>query len=142
LEISFFSEDTNFHLPNSEVVADWIHSSVLAEQFSLQSLNIVFCSDDYLLEVNKTYLQHDYYTDIITFDNSESDSVIEGDIFISIDRVRENATLFSVPFFDELCRVIIHGILHLMNYDDHSDVDRSVIRMKEDHYLALRTFSS
>ena len=100
-------------------------------------LNYIFCSDDYLLEINKQYLDHDYYTDIITFDNSEEEGKIEGDIYVSVDRVKENAIEFGANFETELRRVLIHGLLHLMNYTDTSEELKAQMRAKEDECLLI-----
>src|ERR1700759_1099644 len=116
--ISFFEEDIKFKLKDKTLVRKWITETILAEGFQLSELNYIFCSDSYLLQINRQYLDHDTYTDIITFDNSETERVITGDIFISIDRVRENALKFSITETDELHRVIIHGALHLLGYTD------------------------
>ena len=100
-------------------------------------ISIIFCSDNYILDVNQQYLQHDYFTDIITFDYCEGDR-LSGDLFISIDSVRENAVEYGTEFEDELNRVIVHGILHLIGYDDHSEDDIAEMRTKENYYLSLR----
>ena len=100
-------------------------------------VSIIFCSDNYILNVNQEYLQHDYFTDIITFDYCEGDR-ISGDLFISVDSVRENAIEYGTEFKDELNRVIVHGILHLIGYDDHNEEDIKMMRQKEDYYLSLR----
>ena len=103
----------------------------------LGNINIIFCSDDYILDVNMKYLQHDYFTDIITFDYCEKD-FLSGDLFISIDSVRENALYYGTEFADELNRVMVHGLLHLIGYDDHSEEDIKMMRYKENYYLELR----
>ena len=100
-------------------------------------MNYVFCSDEYLLEINKQYLDHDYFTDIITFDNSEEDNQLEGDIYISVDRVRENAATFHTDFDTEMRRVLIHGLLHLAGYEDSSEALKTAMRAKEDEYLRV-----
>ena len=99
---------------------------------------MIFCSDEYLLDVNRKYLNHDYYTDIITFDYCEG-PVLSGDLFISVDSVRENASVYGTEFADELNRVIVHGLLHLMGYDDHTEDDIATMRAKENYYLSQRT---
>ncbi|WP_236652834.1 rRNA maturation RNase YbeY [Chitinophaga vietnamensis] len=101
----------------------------------LKSLHYVFCSDEYLLEINKQFLQHDTYTDIVTFEMSEDPEVTEGEIYISVDRVEENAAKFGVPAYQELHRVIFHGALHLCGYKDKSKKDQELMRAKEDEYL-------
>ena len=137
--ITYFSEQIPFRFPNKRRVSAWIRSAIASEACVLEQLNIVFCSDDYLLQMNREYLQHDYFTDIITFNQSDSPQRMEGDIFISIDRIRENAAIYSVPFLHELHRVIIHGILHLVGYTDDTDEKRREMREKESFYLALLT---
>lgn len=101
-------------------------------------INVIFCSDQYLLQLNKGYLKHDYFTDILTFDLSEGAGPLEGDLFISIPRIRENAKLLKVDFSQELHRVIVHGVLHLMGYSDKKSADKARMREKEDAYLSLR----
>ena len=108
-----------------------------SEMRRLGAINIIFCSDNYILDVNMKYLQHDYFTDIITFDYCEKD-VLSGDLFISIDSVRENAQFYGTEFADELNRVMVHGVLHLIGYDDHSEADIAEMRRKENYYLDMR----
>ena len=133
--LNFFSEDIDFSLPNPVKTKKWIRNSSKSEGYEISDLNYIFCSDDYLLEINKQYLDHDYYTDIITFDNSEEDNILEGDIYVSIDRIRENAETFHADFNTELRRVLIHGLLHLTGYEDSTDELKSIMRAKEDEYL-------
>jgi rRNA maturation RNase YbeY len=123
-------------------VRQWVTQTIVAEGFSLQELTYVFCSDEYLLQINKQYLDHDTYTDIITFDNSEEKGKITGDIFISIPRIKENAATFNVTETDELHRVIIHGALHLLGYPDKSPAAKKKMTEKEDYYLAKRSLNS
>ncbi len=104
---------------------------------TLGDISIIFCSDNYILDVNIRYLHHDYFTDVITFDYCEGNK-LSGDLFISIDSVRENAIEFGTEFDEELHRVIVHGLLHLIGYDDHTPEDQRVMRSKEDYYLGLR----
>lgn len=134
--IQFFIEDVDFKVPQPRKTKSWLQSIIKAEGFTLNQLNYIFCSDEYLLNVNRQYLEHDFYTDIITFDNSEEEAVVEGDIFISIDRVKDNAQELNKPFEEELLRVLAHGILHLVGYDDHEDEQEHEMRAKEDFYLA------
>lgn len=136
--IHFFSEDIAFTLKNKTAVRSWITKTISLEKKKLKELSLIFCSDEYLLAVNRQYLQHDTYTDIITFDYSESDT-IAGDIFISIERIKENAARLQLSETDELHRVIIHGVLHLLGYKDKSPAEKSLMTAKEDHYLAQRT---
>jgi rRNA maturation RNase YbeY len=135
--ISFFFEDTLFDLPPQTVLEEWIADIIIQEGKTLKHINYIFCSDTYLLKINQEYLAHDYYTDIITFDSSNSIDVIEGDIFVSTDRVRENALTLGHSFFAELNRVLVHGVLHLLGYDDSSPDLQILMRVKEDSYLSL-----
>ena len=136
--IHFFYEDCGeFKLTDPEKVADWLKQIVDSNRCSLASLNYIFCNDEYLHEINLNYLQHDTYTDIITFDNSEEASVIEGDIYVSVDRIQENALLHNTTFFSELHRVIAHGALHLIGYNDKSEEEKLEMRKKEEACLSL-----
>jgi probable rRNA maturation factor len=139
-QIEFFSEDIDFSLTNPDKVSDWIASVIENNGQELVSLTFVFCSDDYLHDMNVTYLDHDTLTDIITFDNADEEGIIEGDIFISIDRVKDNATTIGTTFTDELHRVIIHGVLHLLGYEDKSNEAQALMRKQEDSCLSLRNF--
>jgi rRNA maturation RNase YbeY len=138
--ISFFEEDISFKLKNKTQVRQWVTDTIIAEGFKLKELNYIFCSDAYLLEINKQYLDHDTYTDIVTFDNSEEEGKIVSDIFISIERIRENAIKYNVSETTELHRVIIHGALHLLGYKDKLPADKQKMTQKEDFYLSKRTF--
>jgi rRNA maturation RNase YbeY len=140
--ISFFEEDINFKLKDKAKVRQWITDTIIAEGYKLKELNYIFCSDAYLLEINRQYLDHDTYTDIVTFDNSEEEGKIVSDIFISIERIRENAAKFNVTEINELHRVIIHGALHLLGYKDKSPADKQKMTQKEDFYLSKRIFIS
>ena len=135
--VSYFTEDTNFAFKEKRITAKWLKFVAASEAKKLGDIGIIFCSDNYILEVNIKYLQHDYYTDIITFDYCEGDT-LSGDLFISVDSVRENAAFYGVEFPVELNRVIVHGLLHLIGYDDHADEDIAVMRAKENYYLSLR----
>jgi len=136
--VNFFEEDISYKLKNKSQVRRWITETILTEGYRLKELNYIFCSDVYLLQINQQYLNHDTYTDIITFDNSEEERSIVGDIFISIDRIRENAAKFNVSETDELHRVIIHGALHLLGYGDKKPADKKMMTEKEDFYLGRR----
>ena len=138
--IEFLYEDTDFVLEEQAELMAWIRQIIQAHQYRLESLTYVFCSDEYLHQINVEYLDHDDYTDIITFDNSDTSDVIEGDIFISVDRVRENAEQLGIAFRDELHRVIIHGVLHLLGHTDKDLLSRTAMRHKEDSCLSLRKF--
>lgn len=135
--VSFFSEDIDFKVVNPLKTKKWLKNASISEGYELSQLNYVFCSDEYLLEINKQYLDHDYFTDIITFDNSEEDNQLEGDIYISVDRVRDNAATFHTDFDTEMRRVLIHGLLHLAGHDDTSEALKTAMRAKEDEYLRL-----
>ncbi len=139
--IHFFEEDIRFNLKNKNKLKAWIKSTIANEGYWLNEINYIFCSDSYLLNINQQYLAHDTYTDIITFDNAEKENVIEGDIFISIERIRENAEKFEAGFNNELHRVIIHGTLHLLGYKDKKPADKALMTSKEDQYLATRNFT-
>ena len=138
--IQFFEEDITYKLKNKTAVRQWITETIHHEGFKLKELTYIFCSDDYLLQINRQYLNHDTYTDIITFDNSETDKLIVGDIFISIERIRENALKFNTAEADELHRVIIHGALHLLGYKDKTAIAKKKMTEKEDFYLNKRGF--
>lgn len=135
--IRYFTEDIKFEFKDKLSNNRWLRLVASSEVKKLGDINIIFCSDNYILDVNMKYLQHDYFTDIITFDYCEG-NVLNGDLFISVDSVRENASYFGTEFPDELKRVMVHGILHLIGYDDHSEEDIRVMRSKEDYYLSLR----
>ena len=137
-KIQFFSEGTEFSISRPASVIRWIKRVITSEGFVPGVLNIIFCNDDGLKEINVAFLNHHTYTDIITFDHSEEPGRIEGDIFISIDRIGENATNLNISFEDELHRVIINGILHLMGYSDKAPTDKQQMRLKEDACLLLR----
>lgn len=126
-----FNYETDFQLENETQFSDWISRVILSENKKEGDINYIFCDDEYILEINKQYLDHDYYTDIISFDYSVGNE-LNGDIFVSIDRIKENATDFNATFDDELKRVIIHGILHYCGYKDKSEEDEALMRSKED----------
>ena len=123
-------------LKQKKKVRNWIISCMENEHRTIDSVNIIFCNDDYLYKLNKDYLHHDTFTDIITFDYSK-DRIISGDIFISIERVRENALTYKFHFHSELHRVIIHGFLHLAGWKDKTSADKQLMRAKEDYCLSL-----
>lgn len=134
--VSFYSEDINFQLDEEASIQQWINVVVEHQNANLIGLNYIFCSDAYLHNINVEYLNHDTFTDIITFPYLSPPDV-EGDIFISIDRVRENAQTFGVPFEQELRRVIIHGVLHLCGQADKTEAEAAEMRRKEEEALAL-----
>lgn len=135
--VRYYFEDIKFQYKSRRFNNAWLRCVAEREQCRLGDLNIIFCSDPYLLNINLQYLGHDYYTDIITFDYSEK-PVVSGDLFISIDTVRDNASFYGAGFDEELHRVIVHGLLHLIGYDDHTDADIAQMRLKENESLSLR----
>lgn len=135
--IQFFSEDVEFSLKDTKKTIQWITKVSSSSDKEIESINYIFCSDEYLLSINKEHLDHDYYTDIITFDLSEDKNIIESDIFISIDRVKENAITNNINFDTELYRVIIHGLLHLVGFNDKTEEQKIIMREKEDACLSL-----
>ncbi|MBJ6117629.1 rRNA maturation RNase YbeY [Pontibacter sp. BT310] len=138
--IEFYSEDVEFSLSNPEQVADWIATVIDQHDVELAGLTYIFCSDDYLHQINVEYLDHDTLTDIITFDNADEEGIVESDIFVSIDRVKDNAETLGIPFQDELHRVLIHGVLHLLGYKDKTEEQEALMRKQEDSCLSLRKF--
>ena len=130
-----FNYETDFKLDNESVISNWISSVISSEGFKKDEINYIFCDDDYLHKLNVEFLKHDTYTDIISFDYSIG-KIIQGDIYISIERVQDNAKDFNVPFWKELYRVIIHGILHYCGYKDKSVEDKKLMRNMENHYLS------
>ena len=134
-----FNYETDFSLDNSDEIIDWLVRAVETENFNIDEISYIFCSDDYLLDINNKYLKHNTLTDIISFDETMG-KMIAGDIFISIDRVRENADIYKVSFNNELHRVMIHGVLHFCGYKDKSKEEKGIMREKEDYYLSLRDF--
>lgn len=134
--VDFHIEEVEFESINESKIRNWILSAILAEQKMLSFINIIFCNDNYLHQLNNEYLNHDTLTDVITFQYNRKEEAIEGDIFISIDRVKDNAADFEVTFPEELNRVIIHGCLHLMGYLDKTEEQKNEIRTKENYYLS------
>lgn len=135
--VSYFTEDITFPFKLKRLTSKWLKFVAHNEARRLGDISIIFCSDQYILDVNRKYLNHDYYTDIITFDYCEGD-LLSGDLFISIDSVRENAAFYGTAFENELNRVIVHGVLHLIGYDDHTEEEIALMRSKEDFYLLQR----
>lgn len=135
IAIEFHSADIDYIWDEEEATANWIHTIITLEEEELRHLNIIWCTDEYLLGINKEHLDHDYYTDIITF--HYDDDVIDGELYISIDRVKENAEVLEIPFKNELLRVVIHGVLHLCGYGDKTEEEINVMRSKEEACLFL-----
>lgn len=123
---------------DSETLKEWIDSLIVSYKKKTGQVFFLFCSDDYLLEINKTYLEHDYYTDIITFPTTESNTVISGEMYISLDRIKDNASLFQKTFTNELHRVMAHGVLHLIGFKDKTPSEELQMRNEEEKCLLLR----
>lgn len=138
--IEFYSEN-NFKLRHEEEIRIWLTDVIEKEDYQSGELVYVFCDDTYLLKLNKEFLQHDTLTDIITFDNNLGKQV-QGEIYISTERVEENAKIFEVTFLEELSRVLVHGVLHLCGYSDKTDKEKEQMRAKEDYYLKHNSFLS
>lgn len=136
MKIYFHTEDISFRYKDKEKTREWLKQIISGYDRIPGSLNFIFCSDSYLLDINKNYLNHHHYTDVITFDLAE-DERISGDIFISVDKVKENAALWEDSFSRELRRVMVHGVLHLLGYDDSSEAERNIMRVLEDKALSL-----
>lgn len=135
--VSYHFEDTDFIFKGKTRNNQWLRLVAESEIRKLGDINIIFCSDNYILDINQRFLHHDYFTDIITFDYCEGEK-LNGDLFISIDTVRENAIQYGDGFPRELSRVMVHGILHLIGYDDHTAAQQKQMRAKEDYYLSLK----
>ncbi|POY37151.1 rRNA maturation RNase YbeY [Solitalea longa] len=140
MAVNFFNEDIDIKLKDKSKLKTWIKNTIEEEGFKLKDINYVLCSDAYLLTINQQYLNHNTYTDIVTFDNSEKEDQIVGDIFISAERTQENAEKFNVSPATELHRVMIHGVLHLCGYYDKKPEDKALMTEKENYYLAKRIF--
>ena len=139
MAIFFHTIDVDPHLKHKTALKRWINLCVLAENKTPGDINVIFCSDDYLLEMNRTHLEHDYYTDIITFDFTTED-LISGDLYISFDRVQDNALHNQIQLEIELYRVIIHGVMHLCGYKDKTKNDALLMRQQEEKCLRKITF--
>ncbi|MCU0391809.1 MAG: rRNA maturation RNase YbeY [Thermoflexibacter sp.] len=135
MSINFFTEDITYAIKHKALLKKWVRSVIKSHHYHLQELNFILCSDNYLYEMNIKYLDHDTLTDVITFDNSEINQSIEGDIFISIDRVKENAEKLQVSSEVELHRVMIHGTLHLLGFNDKTKQEKEGMRKMEDFWL-------
>jgi len=137
--ISFFIENINYRLTDKNRLKSWITAACKEEKVEINSLIFVFSDDDFLLQINKKYLRHNTLTDIITFDLSD-DLALDGEIYISLDRVKDNAQNFGVKYVNEIHRVMIHGVLHLIGYNDKTPSQKRKMTAKEDYYLSLREF--
>lgn len=130
-----FAFQTTFTLKNRTILKQWIKTTIENNNKEMGDISYIFCSDDQLLDINKEFLNHDYYTDVITFDYSEAE-IVSGDIFISVDRIRDNAKTLGLSHQDELHRVIIHGVLHLLGFKDKTDEESKKMRCLEDECLS------
>ena len=135
--INFFKEDISYLYEDKDETRAWIEKVAEQEGFRTGDINLVFCSDSYLYDLNVKFLHHNTYTDIITFDLSEDEEVISGDIFISVERARENSGKYNVSHLHEIRRLIAHGILHLAGYGDKTTQEKALMRQKEDYYISL-----
>ena len=135
--INFFNEDIDYKFKDRNKFKVWLRKVAEKEGFRITDLNYIFCSDQYLHKINFEYLNHDTYTDIITFDNSEYETTVEGDIFVSIERIIDNSKILNTPFEEEIKRVIVHGLLHLCGYDDNSVEDKVEMRRLESEYILI-----
>ena len=136
--ICYFAEEIDFELSHQDAATAWIQQVIKQEGARLDHLNFIFCSDAYLHAQNVQYLQHDTLTDVITFSHHEQSNQIEGDVYISLERVKENATMYGNTLEQELYRVMIHGVLHLLGYRDKTTAEQIQMRAKEDVYIAAR----
>lgn len=136
--ISFQGVDVDVPVMNREVLKKWINGFVGSYGKVVGELYYLFCSDEYLYKMNVEVLRHDFYTDVITFQSNDNDTVLSGDIYISIDRVKENALALGLRYEDELNRVMAHGVLHLMGFKDKTDEDAIMMRQQEDFCLKMR----
>ncbi|GGF28116.1 rRNA maturation RNase YbeY [Echinicola rosea] len=137
MAINFFQEDLQYNLQQKNLTKRWLRALAKSEGFKITDLNYIFCSDEYLYQINVDYLDHDTYTDIITFDNSEKENLLEGDIFISIERIVDNAKTQNQDTYKETIRVISHGLLHLCGYKDKTEEEAQLMRSKEDESIKL-----
>ncbi len=137
MAIRYYTDSCNYRLPKKRLTSQWLTDLISSEGYLLGDINYIFCSSDRLLAMNREFLQHDYYTDVITFDYSDliEEKEISGDIFIDVDTVRDNARQFGFRSIDEMRRVVVHGVLHLCGYKDKSIAEGKKMRLMEDKYL-------
>lgn len=134
MSLYYFNHDVDFPSINKETTTKWIKDIIVEFGFELGEINIIFCTDTYLLEINKQFLEHNYYTDIVTFNNN-MENIINGELYISLERIQENADTYSVSYNNELMRVIIHGILHLLGFNDLTEREKAIMRKQENYCL-------
>jgi rRNA maturation RNase YbeY len=138
LPINFFFEDIQYRICKLKLLRYWINKSVELENSTIEEITYIFCSDNYLHKLNIEYLEHDTFTDIITFQYNEENSALHSDIFVSIDRIKENSKLYNQRLLDEFHRIMIHGVLHLLGYKDKTPEEKQEMTDKENYYLSLR----
>lgn len=136
IKINFFNENIKFVLKNKIILRNWITSVIEEEKITAESINYIFCSDKYLLEINLKFLNRDTLTDVISFNYNEINEPIQGDIYISIERIKENSLILGQPFKNEIYRIMIHGLLHLIGYEDTKPEEKLLMTKKEDYYLS------
>ncbi len=134
-----FNYQTKYVLKNTKEIKNWISHTIFNLKKDVGDINYVFCDNEFITDINKKFLNHDYPTDIITFDYSDT-KIINGEIYLSIEQIKENHKTYNTNLTDELHRVIIHGILHLLGYKDKTKTEQLEMRTQEDYYLSLRTF--
>ena len=138
MAIKYFTEDCNYRLEARRAVREWLHAVALEEGYRVEQINYIFCSAQHLLEMNRQFLGHDYFTDIITFDYSDLEpGVVSGDIFIDVETVADNARIYGTTARQEMLRVVVHGVLHLCGQKDKEPDDEAEMHRKEDKYLAI-----
>jgi rRNA maturation RNase YbeY len=140
-KIYFFLEEVSYNMKHKRLVREWITKAAENEGFTIGTLNYIFTSDNVLVQLNKEYLRHFTLTDIITFDMAEKEGELTGDIYISLDRAKDNAREFKVTLNNELARLMIHGVLHLMGYKDKTTDEKALMRAREEFYLSLSQWS-
>ena len=136
--IIFFLKNVNYNIREKNKIRIWLERAIKIENKKLTEINYILCNDTFLLKLNKKFLKHNTLTDVISFDMAETDNSINGEIYISIDKVKANASKYKVKIQDELHRVMIHGLLHLVGYNDFTVEEKEIMRKKEDYYLSLR----
>ena len=136
MKINFFNENIKFVLKNKIILRNWITSVIEEEKITAESINYIFCSDKYLLEINLKFLNRDTLTDVISFNYNEINEPIQGDIYLSVERIKENSLILGQPFKNEIYRIMIHGLLHLIGYKDTKPEEKLLMTKKEDYYLS------
>ena len=136
IKINFFNENIKFVLKNKIILRNWITSVIEEEKITAESINYIFCSDKYLLEINLKFLNRDTLTDVISFNYNEINEPIQGDIYLSVERIKENSLILGQPFKNEIYRIMIHGLLHLIGYEDTKPEEKLLMTRKEDYYLS------